>query len=56
MMAQVREEYHNILVKLKFAILSEEQALEEDTTLLRTAEVVLMRMIDEGVSIRTKRI
>ena len=51
LLVQVREEYQDIFIKLDFAILSEEQTSEEDTTLRGTTEAFLMRMLDEAISI-----
>ena len=45
LITQVWEEYPCIVSKLEVAILSEEQALEEDTTILRIAKEFLTRML-----------
>ena len=56
LLIQVREEYHDIVTKLEALILSEEQASEEDTTLLRTTEKFLIRLLPEVNAIRTNMV
>ena len=55
MLTQVQEEYRGIVSKLEATILSEEQASEEDTTLLKTTEEFLMRMLPEVSSMLRKK-
>ena len=53
---QIREEYRDIISKLDFAILSEEQASKEDTILLWTTKEFLVWPLPEVSSIRAKMV
>ena len=56
LLTQVREVYRGVVSKLKVTILSEEQASEEDATLLGTTKEFLARMLQKVILIRTKRV